>query len=473
MENVLKNRFLIGVGLFLICSGIIGNTWTVTRLISPDGMLESKSITFRIWITDVLLILIGGLLIIYRKRIALTKRSLVFGGIGLACMIGGILLNEWILARLLGWYGDPGKISAWIGEGVLILFGMLFLIYRDTLTLKAIALPLGSIVLVIYLLIGVAEFGLRLAGYRSIPDFASWYVLVQPGGKMFMTHPTLGYRHLPGEFNVTFFDGYSFHATHLSNTLRATHPIQSIQGNDSRPEVWIFGCSFTYGFGINDEETYPWLLQEQFPLVAVSNFGVSGYGTVQSLIQFQEAIQQGHTPQLAILAYGSFHDERNILSRERRNSIASQNRLGLLFHPYARLDSASPDGLRFGMGTVFYYRFPLAHDSAFIALLDKAYGRVQERWLKDHEVSRRLIRKFAAITQQHGTKFIVAGINADEATHNMLVFCKKEGILAIDIAVDLTLRKYNVTEWDPHPNALANREYADRLADFIIKNKLL
>ena len=34
---------------------------------------------------------------------------------------------------------------------------------------------------------------------------------------------------------------------------------------DNRPVISVYGCSCTWGIGVNDEETYPWLLQQEFP----------------------------------------------------------------------------------------------------------------------------------------------------------------------------------------------------------------
>ena len=154
-------------------------------------------------------------------------------------------------------------------------------------------------------------------------------IQVDPGGKFFRRHPTLGYSHIPGRFTVTLPSGYSFNVAHLPNTLRITHPIDSNEEPKRKEEIWIFGCSFTHGWSINDEETYPWLLQERFPEYDVINFGVSGYGTIHSLLQFRDALKT-KIPKVAVLAYAGFHDHRNTFSRNRRKVIAPWHFLGPL-----------------------------------------------------------------------------------------------------------------------------------------------
>ncbi len=68
----------------------------------------------------------------------------------------------------------------------------------------------------------------------------------------------------------------------------------------SRPELdkkgkhhtAFFGCSYTFGEGINDDETMVYKLNDKYPNEVFDNYGVSGYGTVQSLIVMQDVLEQ-------------------------------------------------------------------------------------------------------------------------------------------------------------------------------------
>lgn len=217
----------------------------------------------------------------------------------------------------------------------------------------------SSVVLVIVLAV-VSEVVLRLAGIGPWTKKDA-NIRVEPGGTFFFPHPTLGYTHIPGSFHVTLPDGYDFHVTHLPNTLRVTHPLDTYPSAGDKDEIWIFGCSFTHGWGLNDEDTYAWRLQEALPDYEVVNFGANGYGTLNSLIQFREALAT-KKPKIAVLAYASFHDARNTFLRKRRKSVAPWNNLGPLALPYASLDR---DGkLHYAMADVVYRPFPLMQRSA-------------------------------------------------------------------------------------------------------------
>jgi hypothetical protein len=55
----------------------------------------------------------------------------------------------------------------------------------------------------------------------------------------------------------------------------------------------VYGCSCTYGYAINANETFCSLLQGMLPTWRVENHGVPGYGTTHNLLQLQRNIRWG------------------------------------------------------------------------------------------------------------------------------------------------------------------------------------
>jgi hypothetical protein len=323
----------------------------------------------------------------------------------------------------------------------------------------------GFLLCLIGLFVIGAEVVLRAGGFTpwSGEDAASSSIHVEPGERFFQPHPVLGYTHIPGKFVVTLGSGEKrlhFNVTHLADTLRITRPAGSEQSTAARDEIWIFGCSLTHGWSVNDEETYPSLLQERFPDLNVVNFGVSGYGTVHSLLQFREALKR-KTPKVALLAYADFHDERNTFSRTRRKAVAPWNRLGPLVQPYARLDAS--DQLQYFQADVEYSEFPLMRHLAFSHFLETSYDRLERKWLRSHAVSEALVREMARLAREQKIHFIVANI----AGPSSLTLPEQAGISVIDIAVDFARPENTNMPFDPHPSALAHREYAARLEPVI------
>ena len=457
----MKKTPLFYLSCCMITLGLFLNKWVVTAIVSPDGAIDSPSLNIRIVTFEGFLLLTGFVLLRNRAVSSVPLKTIVCAGIGLGLMACGILLNEWIIARLLHLYGSSVQIRIWIIDGVAILLGLLLIRYRNTFSFHF--LQKG------YMLMGMSicvsllgtEAILRFAGYQPyIPP--TYNIRVEPGGKFYQPHPTLGYTHIPGQFRVTTPpDDAVFTVTHLPNTLRITHPLQTYPSEPPKDEVWIFGCSFTHGWGLNDNQTFAWLLQEQLPQYEFVNFGADGYGTLHALIQCREALQRSKPPKIVLLMYASFHDERNTFLRTRRKILTALNRLGPQVQPYARFDQNGQ--LHYYMAQVTYREFPFMRYSALLNLLEETYNRLESRFTKPPEVTKAIVKDFLALAQAQGIKFVVAGLTADPLTAEMLAYCRQEGATTVDLAVDLTMPKYRLSPYDSHPNAVANIAYAQKL----------
>lgn len=314
------------------------------------------------------------------------------------------------------------------------------------------------------LIVLVLEVGSRVAGYRPW-SVTKAEIVVHPGQTFYKSHPLLGYTHLPGDFQVTLSGSYVFRATHLTNTLRTTQPLATSSKQSAPKDIWIFGDSVTYGWSVNDEESYPWLLQEALPDYRVVNFGVGGYGTVHALIQLREALRQQQQPQVVIVAYGSWHDPRNTFIRMRRKMVQSASHLGPLNHPYAQL--AHDGTVQIVNHTSEYREFPLMRYSAFIHAIEQTYNSYEERHAQSHEVTRLLMKDIIDLCKAKAIQVIIAGLTSDRPTSDLLNYCASQGAKTVDISVDLTIKENNNLPFDSHPSSAAHRQYAGKLASVI------
>lgn len=318
-----------------------------------------------------------------------------------------------------------------------------------------------AVLLVVFL--AAAEIILRAKGL--MPEQSHRIdIRIHPGGRLIARHPRLGFTHVSGSHVVELPSGFRFRFTILPNGLRITRPLESYATADTREKIWIFGCSFTEGWSLNDDETYPWLLQQRYPRYEVVNFGVGGYGTVHSLLQFREALETT-TPKLVVLAFADFHEERNTLARSHREAIRTDNDLGPLQHPYAWLDAN--DRLEIGYSTADYHAFPLERRSALAQFVDTQINRLDTRIRRSDAVSRKLIVEMARLAKSHGVVFVLANIDRGLEGRRMLMFAESVGIPTVDISVNRgDLHNTNLPH-DAHPSALANRIFADRLDRYL------
>lgn len=308
-----------------------------------------------------------------------------------------------------------------------------------------------------------AELIVRAMGYTPFrPE--EYAIRVEPGGVYQSADPLLGYRHLPGTFRFTFPDGHTWTATHLDDTLRITRPLQTYGEPTGKEQIWLFGCSLLHGWGVDDHQTLGWQLQRLMPGYEIVNFGVGGYGTWQSYEQYREALGQRPVPRYTVLVYAGIHDERNTRTRNWRRATYQFDRFGTTAQPYVRF---GPDGeLVEHFDDASYRGFFLLRHSALANFLDLALGKAEEKALRSHEVSERIVDLFAEAARNAGSRFVLAGINATPPTRSMIAYARERGIPSVDISVDMT-KPENRVAWDGHPSAAANILSSRTLAEFL------
>jgi hypothetical protein len=285
---------------------------------------------------------------------------------------------------------------------------------------------------------------------------------VSPGGSLYLPDASLGWRLRPGAYDVRLPSGLVFHATHDAQGHRIAEPEPASPGAEARPELWIFGDSFAYGWSLDDEQTFPWRLQRAFPGLRVVSFAVGGYGTLHALLLLRDALATRGRPALVVLAHNFFHDSRNTFSRLRQREVAPWNRLGPIEHPVARF---APDGrLREGRAPVAYREVPGMRRSALAHLAATAWDLLDDRRLRGGAVTLVLLDEFLARAREAGVPVVVTTLEASAANAPLLAHAATLGARAVDVAVDLRLRENTNLPHDGHPSALAQRRYATRLA---------
>jgi len=123
----------------------------------------------------------------------------------------------------------------------------------------------------------------------------------------------------------------------------ATHAIgpkgwREVPGADkevSQNHLALFGCSFTFGSGLSDQETLAAQLVARMPNYRVYNFGVGGYGTAQILRlletqDFRSTMKEKKG--IAVYLFIEDHMRRALGTMRRINSFGKR-------YPYYRLDA--------------------------------------------------------------------------------------------------------------------------------------
>src|SRR5262245_55223291 len=110
----------------------------------------------------------------------------------------------------------------------------------------------------------------------------------------------LGYKPLPGRYRVTFSHrphgnakweqaqagSNKWERIRVTETWNSDGTRWTGECRPNSPNVYIFGGSWVAGYGVNDEQTFAFLLQLARKDICVRLFAVGGYGMTQAFIQF-------------------------------------------------------------------------------------------------------------------------------------------------------------------------------------------
>ena len=265
-----------------------------------------------------------------------------------------------------------------------------------------------------------------------------------------------GFNTFPGRFTVTLEDGLSFTSTHTPDNARQT--LRPETGTD----IWILGCSYTYGWSLNDEETFSYKLQAAMPDARISNYGKPGFSTLQNLLLFEQLLECD-TPDVVVLVHASFHGERNIGSYSWVRTLSEYNRLGTLRQPIL---TVAADSFKISSVDISNFSPRLAKYSAIAHFAKTNQGRRKNMTYANKSVLY-VLDQLTRRCIQLDIKLLVAGITMDDETRELLKYCKKSEISGIDISVDLSISENTNLPFDSHPSAVANDQYAGKILKLI------
>ena len=287
-------------------------------------------------------------------------------------------------------------------------------------------------------------------------------------------HPVLGWAPEPGRrYEARKTRGeqvlYDVYYTIDENGFRITPP----PNRENAPAILFTGCSFTFGEGLNDEESFPYRVAQKLDgRYKICNLAYSGYGAQQTLANIRHGLYKkalGDSQPLAMIHLSiPDHADRAVgaLSwgqRAPRFFAGSDGRLetnGTFENSgttgewlrYVRLKEAEKSELG---KRLFSYRTSDEDIELWIELLKSARREFQDSFPE--------------------TPFIVVLLNSPTpTTQKMEEALKKSGLtyhLCYSESPDLREEKYKIPV-DRHPNALGAEKLADYMINFPLKDVL-
>lgn len=91
------------------------------------------------------------------------------------------------------------------------------------------------------------------------------------------------------------------------------------------PKIFVFGDSWVYGSGVNDEQTFSYHLQQAFPETKVILYALAAYSLAQAYLRFETLKDKISPKDIIILAYGDHYDRRHVEDPKRLREIMRWN----------------------------------------------------------------------------------------------------------------------------------------------------
>jgi hypothetical protein len=299
---------------------------------------------------------------------------------------------------------------------------------------------LGVLLLILFGFL-VGELVLRAVGFRRWQSRAT-YAAETPAPLLTAPDPELGWVNRPGVY----------HLPPITITIRADGARSAEGATPPTPSIAAFGCSFTYGYGVDDTESWPARLR-------AVNFGVPGFSTLQSMQLWRRQRAVGLAPRAVVYGWLEDHLSRNVATAgwlyELSVMATHPEHVAV---PYVTLQEGV---LR--SGTARYPSWPFQYDSAVLTLaaFDVAKLTGWRRTADPEGVASMLLAAFAEDVRSSGSRFLAVNLAGDPDTFARLTH-------GID-AVDCRHPRYPapdtlVTPGDSHPNAGVHAHYAACIA---------
>jgi hypothetical protein len=402
----LNSRAFFVAGWALISIGVACNEWTLTKAFSPDGVLEPIT-RLEIWILTITSTFTGWLLIRYKE-----------------CN------NAIEIFRRIS-HSHPRILASWIG---ITLAGMMWVCAEGTFYILNSYKKTN-----IYIERSKQEYILpdEVLGYKPWPG-AQYSARKKRDGKIL--------------YDVTYsIDEYG----------RRTTPVKNPKSRDNF--LLFFGCSVTFGEGVNGDETMPFYVAELAPKYKSYNYGYIGYGPQNMLAQLQTgnlAKEMSETDGIAIYTFIGHHVSRAIGSMK----IATAWGSSLPFYTIDSRDKVVRKGsltsgrpfLSFLYSTISKSEIVRYFNIDFPWKINDSHIKITFRLIEE---SRNRFRQ-----QFHSDDFYVLLYPGSENAKEMIAYFQRAQIKYLDYSnlVELTTTEFHI-KGDGHPTAKGHKTIAEML----------
>ena len=167
---------------------------------------------------------------------------------------------------------------------------------------------------------------------KTLTKYTSWFapaheLQTSSPKHFFIANKTLGYINQTGKFNLKFYDSYDegkYHQTEV-NILNDGSRFVGNSEEVIKRNVWVFGDSFVFGWGVSDEHTFTHLLQQKYSESKFYLYASGGWSSSNALINVQSLGDKIGKEDIVILGYANFYKIRNVAAPSRMREHKKPN----------------------------------------------------------------------------------------------------------------------------------------------------
>ena len=241
-----------------------------------------------------------------------------------------------------------------------------------------------------------------------------------------------------------------------------------ISGSSEKKKIIFIGGSLTQGWAVDDKDTFSWALQKKTEKFKIKNYGVGGYGGVQSLLKLKNIFKSQKDIKIVVYGFIPHHEVRNIASGSWMHLLlrASQEKEPNVFIPYA---SIKDEKLKIYKPKK-YLKLPLGEKSALVTKIEKRILKISsfKRTFQELEISKKILLEMRSVSKKNGSKFVLIFLNklSPEKSDLYAEFLKKNSIQYINCHFP-SGKQYRVIG-EGHPNGTAHKYVANCIYDKLI-----
>lgn len=283
---------------------------------------------------------------------------------------------------------------------------------------------------------------------------------------VFEPDETMGYVFVPGRYLIK----EDFKENHHGFTLTVNAQGRRVTSNfphASSSRLFVSGSSSMFGWGLYDEETIPWLLQERLPKYEVVNLSLTSYSTVLALMQLQKVNPAINSNDIVVVEYQRISNRQSVMSPDILDLLSDGFEVTL--GDSARMRKMSlPYGMIDPQGKLSIQRIRLAclHDTTAPDCSRPAFDPADAARVTEHAIDE--------IMALHPGHVVIAVLSCDD-DDPVLVYLRSRDVTIADLRArnGLPVNTGDIMPTNSHYGPFWEHELADRLIDIMHERHLL